>query len=356
LILVSLLGSVTATLNGDLATWYATRTLVEQLATMQPEVVAKLLSQVEQKWEEMAVVDLRSKTDAGASLASMKESCSKVTSAIVKGSDGDKDRIALYLEDVCKSASSESEPMCKNFASVLGNHLSHDVYSNREELDVGGFCADFYNGAVKDHAKKKAADLDAVDKAAAERAKAEAEARAKAEEEAAKTRAHAAADATKAEANRLAAEAVKELDHATDEITKVKETITQLEKRTDAIDKESKDAKDAADQARKEIEVATEKEAQAAEKEAVEAQEKVKALRLKKQEELRLEEEKHAAEARAKDEARKMVDAEKKVEAEKAVAETKEGVEKAAELKKAALIRKTEKTKATVAKTLRAGK
>merc|ERR1719316_2386832 len=149
----------------------------------------------------MAVADLRNKTEPGASLASMKESCGKVTKAIVKGSDGDKDRVALYLEDVCKSASGDNVPMCKSFASVLGTHLSHDAYSNREELDVAGFCTDFYNGAVKDQVKNQAAALDAADKAAAEKAKAEAEARAK------------------AEADRLAAEAAKELEQATDKIS-----------------------------------------------------------------------------------------------------------------------------------------
>merc|ERR1719375_2187472 len=118
----------------------------------------------------------------------MTESCGKVTKAIVKGSDGDKDRVAEYLVD-----------MCKSFASVLDTHLSHDVYSNREELDAAGFCADFYNGAVKEHAKKQAAALDAAEKAEAEKAKAEAEARAKAEADAAKAKAVAAAEARKAE-------------------------------------------------------------------------------------------------------------------------------------------------------------
>lgn len=352
-ILASLLGVAAATSNGDLASWYATRALVDQLADMQPEVVAKLLSQVEQKWEEMAVADLRNKTEAGASLASMTESCGKVTKAIVKGSDGDKDRVAEYLVDVCKSANVETSPMCKSFASVLDSHLSHDVYSNREELDAAGFCADFYNGAVKDHAKKQAEALDAADKAAAEKAKAEAETRAKAEAEAAKAKAAAAAEARKAEANRVAAEVAKQLDEATAKIARAQQTMTRADEKADAISKDSKGATDTVDQARKEFEVAAEKEAQAAEKEAEEAQEKVKALRIKKADEAKkAEEEKRSAEEKAKVDAQKMVDAEKKAEATKTEEKQDSNV-----MKKAVLLKKAVKAKtAAVKSTLRPGK
>jgi DNA repair exonuclease SbcCD ATPase subunit len=359
LILAATLGAASATSNGELASWYATRALANELADMQPEVVAKLLSQVEQKWEEMAVADLRNKTEAGASLVSMTESCGKVTKAIVKGSDGDKDRVAEYLVDVCKSASGETVPMCKSFSSVLDTHLSHDVYSNREELDAAGFCTDFYNGAVKEHAKKQAAALDAAEKADAEKAKAEAEARAKAEADAAKAKAAAAAEARKAEANRVAAEVANELNRATDKISQATQTMTQADKRADAINKESKDATDTVDQARKEFEVAAEKEAQAAEKEAEEAQEKVKELRLKKVEEAKkAEEAKRSAEEKAKASAQLMVDAEKKAEAnKKAEAETKTEAGKDANVtKKAVLLKKAVKAKTTVKSALRAGK
>lgn len=364
LILASLFVVSPATSNGDLASWYATRALMDELSNMQPEVVAKLLSEVEQKWGEMAVADLRNKTEAGTSLASMTESCGKVTKAIVKGSDGDKDRVAEYLVDVCKSASGENALMCKSFASVLDSHLSHDVYSNREELNAASFCADFYNGAVKDHAKKQAALLDAADKAAAEKAKAEADSQAKALAEAAKAKATAAAEARKVEANRVAAEVAKKLDQATEKISQAKQTMTRAEERADTIGKETKDATDTVDQARKEFEVAAEKEAQAAEKEAEEAQEKVKALRLKKAEDAKkAEEATRSAEAKAKVDAQKMVDAEKKAEAQKVETNKTTGVETMAAAgkdvkvqKKTVLIKKTDKGKSIVKKALRTTK
>merc|ERR1719240_1878243 len=70
---------------------------LSHLAGMKPEVVARLLTQVEHKWESTAVSDLRHKSDSKVSLASMVDSCSKVTKGIVAGSDGDKDRVVAYL-------------------------------------------------------------------------------------------------------------------------------------------------------------------------------------------------------------------------------------------------------------------
>lgn len=337
MLLASLLAAAAATSNGDLASWYATRTLVDQLTEMQPEVVAKLLGQVEQKWKEMALADLRNKTKPGFAIESMKDSCSKVTRAIVAGSDGDKDRISTYLQDVCQRSSGDSAPMCESFSSVLSSHLSHDVYTNRQELDAGKFCADFYNGAVKDQVKKQAAALVAADKAAAEKAKADEKAKVAEEKEAAKAKARAEAEAMRTEANQLADQAEKELDQANSLVSKAKRSVSQEVKQIDAIGKEEKNAKDMAAQGRKEIELATEKEAEAAEKEAEEAQAKVKALRLKK-----------AEEAQAATQAsRKAEEAEKEAEEKKkAVVETVEKEKIAAKKepateKKTALIRKS---------------
>merc|ERR1719160_427874 len=106
-----------------------------------------------------------------------------------------------YLGEGCDRASRESASMCQNFASTLDAHLGLDEFDNRQNQGLPvRFCADMYSGPVK----KQAVILVAQEKAAAEKAKADAEAKAKTDAEAAKAKAEveakAASDKAKIEA------------------------------------------------------------------------------------------------------------------------------------------------------------
>merc|ERR1719156_112448 len=65
---------------------------------------------------------LRNVTDDATSYSSMEISCLKVSSAVVVGSEGEKDRVVEYMQDVCGAAPAKDAPtatMCTDFASGL---------------------------------------------------------------------------------------------------------------------------------------------------------------------------------------------------------------------------------------------
>lgn len=212
----------------------------ELMTDMRPEVVSKLLNQVEHKWTEASVMVMRNKTDSAAAYAAMESSCVKVTRSIIDGSDGDEDRVSEYMKEVCaKSVSEEDKKECQAFAAGVEECMSGDASYNRERLDLPKFCKSFWSNTVhaaatelkakedadaEATAAKKAADEKAAaeKKAADEKAEAErkeAEAKAAAEKKAADEKAAAekkAADekaaAEEKAANEKAAAEKKEVD------------------------------------------------------------------------------------------------------------------------------------------------
>merc|ERR1719388_398688 len=93
----------------------------------------------------------------------------KIAKSVIAGSDGDEDRVAEYMKDVCAAGSQEAE-MCKSFASGLEDAMIGDSNYNREKLSLPSFCKSFWAGPVQAEAEeKKAADEKAaVEKAAAD--------------------------------------------------------------------------------------------------------------------------------------------------------------------------------------------
>jgi hypothetical protein len=228
--------------------------LTVALNDMHPEQVGKLLQTVELKWEEARASALRNLTDENVGLEDMVKSCSKVGMAIIGGSDGDKDKVVEYMNDVC--AASESD-QCKPFASGIEGTMTDDAGFNRNELQLAGFCQSFWSGPVTNAAKmlaQKAEEEDAIK--AKEEAKAE-------EEKASQVLA-----ATTEKESQAANEAVNKTAEAIQHAAKVEEEIKDLEGKMDA---DATEATKALDSARQEEQVASEKEAKAAETKASDA-------------------------------------------------------------------------------------
>jgi len=220
--------------------------LTVALSDMHPEQVGNLLHTVELKWEEARASSLRNLTDENAGLEDMVKSCSKVAKAIIAGSDGDKDKVVEYMNDVC--AASESE-QCKPFASGIEGSMTDDAEVNRNDLDLSKFCQGFWSGPVTGAAKvlaQKASEEDAL------KAKEEA----KIEEE----KTNEALAATNEKEKQAASEAVNKSAKAVQRASEVQEQVKSLEASMAA---DAAEATKALDHARQEEQVANEKDAKA---------------------------------------------------------------------------------------------
>merc|ERR1712096_250469 len=135
---------------------------------MEPELVANLLVEVERSWVEDAVKN--------GGIDSMRDSCVKVASAIIQGSDGDRDRVGDYMDVVCgeKSIQSWEKQMCLNFSQKITDFMRSDVEYNRDYLNVAKFCTSFYEvveGTAEVEEKRRIQAKAAAEAAAIESAK-----------------------------------------------------------------------------------------------------------------------------------------------------------------------------------------
>lgn len=162
---------------------------------MQPEVVARTLSNVQDEWRAQADVFAECSATSnlpGASIvncadapSSFGKSCGTVVTAIIQGSGGDKDVAKEYMADVCtqKSMSGWHQNQCNSLATAVRGSMSVDKYSNRVGFDSSKLCTGFWSKMVdgeKQRLDKEKAEHDAEEKKAAEEA---AEDEKKAEEE-----------------------------------------------------------------------------------------------------------------------------------------------------------------------------
>merc|ERR1719191_1835396 len=153
---------------------------------------------VEKKWTQSRVMVLRNVTDDATSYSSMEISCLKVSSAVVVGSEGEKDRVVEYMQDVCGAAPAKDAPtatMCTDFASGLERVMTDDEGWNRESLDLKPFCKKFWDNtvaasaqAVKQHLDEEEAEKEAEEKKEAEEEQKRKDEEAKRQEEEAKKR------------------------------------------------------------------------------------------------------------------------------------------------------------------------
>jgi len=166
---------------------------------MRPDVVARTLVQVQEKWRaEAASVAESNGTDASGSLQEYEKSCSTIVQAVMTASSGKLASVKEYMADVCGEKELEGwhQSSCQSFASAIESAMTEDAYDNRQSLDTVKVCRSFWAGFAEEErqrvAEERAARDAAEKKAEEERAQAEkkaAEERAEAEKKAAEERA-----------------------------------------------------------------------------------------------------------------------------------------------------------------------
>jgi len=210
---------------------------------MRPEVVSKLLDEVTNKWVMDFVSVLRNTTQESQAYGDMEKSCFKVSKSIIAGSDGDEDRVADYMKEVCSEPSSSSA-MCNEFASGIDTAMIGDANFNREKLNLNKFCQSFWNGKVQTAAQEKKAQLDSEEKAMAEK---------KAQEEKEAAEKKAAEDKAAAEKKAADEKAAAEKKAADEKAAAEKKAAEEAQAAEDA--KKKQEADEAATEAKRAQEV-----------------------------------------------------------------------------------------------------
>eukprot|EP00928_Gymnodinium_smaydae_P021171 TRINITY_DN1823_c0_g1_i1.p1 TRINITY_DN1823_c0_g1~~TRINITY_DN1823_c0_g1_i1.p1 ORF type:complete len:344 (-),score=120.94 TRINITY_DN1823_c0_g1_i1:49-1080(-) len=192
---------------------------------LQPEIAARTLVDVSDKWSEQAALFVECNSSSSENTASdlvecngapraFHQSCETVVRAVVDGSTGRRDVVQEYLDDICGQKLLEGwrGDRCRSFGKAVFAAMTPNAYENRMSLNAAAPCtsvwAEFVQQATenkrKEEERRKEEEAKAAEEAkrAAEEAarKAEEEAKAKAEEEA-RAQAEAEAEAkAKAEA------------------------------------------------------------------------------------------------------------------------------------------------------------
>lgn len=232
--------------------------------SMQPEVVARTLSRVEDEWKAQAAVFAECSTTAGLPGASIvncadapstfEKSCNTVVSAIIQGSGGDKDVTKEYMEDVCgqRSISGWHQQQCHTLAIAVRGAMSADKYQNRVSFNTGKLCNGFWTNFLKeeqDRAAQEKAEREAAEKKEAEEAaekeklhqeELKKQAERKKEEQAAREKQEAAAK--EAEAKAKAAEAAARVAEKKAEAEATAQAAKQKKEEAEAAEVEHKKA------------------------------------------------------------------------------------------------------------------
>jgi len=206
---------------------------------MQPEVVARTLSEVEDEWKSQAASYAECNTtetsECGGAPEAFSKSCSTVVSAVVQASSGDRASVKEYMNTVCSESelSGWHSGRCTELASAVTDSMLDDNYENRENFNSGSLCTSFWSKFVveeKARVEKERSEREAADKKAAEEA---AEAAKKAAEEAVeaqKQKENEDAQQKAADAKRQAEEAAAELAAKKEEAEKqAEEAKTKME-------------------------------------------------------------------------------------------------------------------------------
>jgi hypothetical protein len=240
---------------------------------MRPDVVAHTLMNVEEEWRAQAAIfsQCNSTGSDGAGIVNCQDapnsfgkSCGTVVSAIVQGSDGDRNVAKEYMSDVCSQASVTGwhKQHCQSLTQAVGTLMSADSYSNRNAFDSMKVCTGFWADFVKEEQKRleeERLEREAAEKKAAEEEKLAKEAADKKAQEEAAEQARKAAEESKAE------EARKELERIAQQKA---EAEAKAKEAADRLAQKKAEAEAMAKAAQQKIEEA--KEAEKEHKEALE--------------------------------------------------------------------------------------
>lgn len=262
-----LLALVASVANG--AAWGTFRNDRAFLGTeMQPEVVARTLSHVEDEWKAQARAFIKCELsesneaqirDCDDTPSSFEKSCSTVVSAVVKGSSGNPKVLVEYMGDVCrqKTMASWHQTSCAALADSINMKLTASHYDNRINFQAKPVCDEFWAQFLVEQKRVHEQELAAIKKqeqiaavAAAKEAK-EAQARAeKAQKEHEEAEKVAAKDGAKEEAE-LEAERKIVTFRASQRINRTQEDLHE-EAEVDAVEEAANKKLEEADEVEKE--------------------------------------------------------------------------------------------------------
>jgi len=181
---------------------------VKFLGSLQPDVAARTLVQVENDWQEEVAAFVACDSSASACLGAshaFEKSCTEVVSSVVTGSKGDKGVVQEYWRDVCGEVVNDEihKNQCEMLGSVMDSRMSLLSAQNRMSFNALDTCKEFFSRLENSAKEQAVAEKAIADKAAAEKADEEKVAAEKAAVE--KAKAQKAAD-EKAKADKAAAE------------------------------------------------------------------------------------------------------------------------------------------------------
>lgn len=124
---------------------------------MNPDSVFKTLFSVQKQWLAEAETAFDHKIDQGEAVDHMSVGCSKIASAIVTASDGDRNRVKEYMGEVCghADANDHGKALCEDFALVLQKRMSVNTLENRDAFSKKKFCEDVYDGEISNIARAR---------------------------------------------------------------------------------------------------------------------------------------------------------------------------------------------------------
>lgn len=124
---------------------------------MNPDSIFHTLFTVQKQWLAEAETAFDHKIDQGEAVDHMSVGCSKIASAIVTASDGDKDRVRKYMSEVCGHANNtdHGKSLCENFAKILMKRMSVNAIENRDAFNKKQFCEDVYDGEISNIARAR---------------------------------------------------------------------------------------------------------------------------------------------------------------------------------------------------------
>lgn len=228
---------------------------------MQPAVVARTLSHVEDEWKVRARAFIECELsedkegvirDCDDTPSDFSKSCSTVVSAVVQGSSGNLATMREYMGNVCNQAimTGWHQTSCVAIANTIGSKMSASRYDNRVNFQTSAVCDDFWSSFLAEQKTLHQKELVAIK----EREKKDLEVAAKEAKKAEQRSARAQKDLEEAEHGDNAKEEAELAAERKMVASRANRTTAAVDKNFEAKEAEVKAVEDAAE---KKIEEAT---------------------------------------------------------------------------------------------------
>jgi len=137
---------------------------------MQPAVVAKTLSHVEEEWKVRARTFMKCELsedkegvirDCDDTPSDFTKSCSTVVSSVVQGSSGNVAVMQEYMTKVCNQdiMTGWHQTSCVALADSIGSKMSANQYDNRARFQTSAVCDDFWSNFLSEQKTLRASEL-----------------------------------------------------------------------------------------------------------------------------------------------------------------------------------------------------